>query len=84
MYDHKTEEGGRKGKKRMMCVWRCWRRVLFLRGGGARRGRGRWDRTQQVGKTIFGENMGLLMEGLEGEYLLTLSGQSFVMLPVCN
>lgn len=38
-----------------------------------------WDRTQQVDRIIFGENMKLLMEALEGEYLLTLTGESFVM-----
>lgn len=43
-------------------------------------GRGKWDRTQQVDRIIFGKNMKLLMEALEGEYLLTLTGDSFVML----
>lgn len=38
-----------------------------------------WDRTQQVDRIIFGENMKLLMEALEGEYLLTLTAESFVM-----
>lgn len=44
----------------------------------------KWDRTQQVDRIIFGENMKLLIEALEGEYLLTLTGESFVMLGVYN
>lgn len=44
----------------------------------------KWDRTQQVDRIIFGENMKLLLEALEGEYLLSLTSESFVMLRVCN
>lgn len=42
--------------------------------------RGGWDHTQQVGKIIFGENMKLLIEALKGQYLLALTGESFVMI----
>lgn len=71
----------KKGEeKKMMCVWWWWWEGWWW----CRWGWGEWDRTQQVGRIIFGENMKLLMEALEGEYLLTLSGESFVMLPVCN
>lgn len=44
----------------------------------------KWDRTQQVDRIIFGENMKLLIEALEDEYLLTLTSESFVMPWVCN
>lgn len=47
-------------------------------------GWGGWDHTQQVDRIIFAENMKLLIEALKGEYLLTLTGESFVMLGVCN
>lgn len=47
-------------------------------------GRGGGDHTQQVDRIIFAENMKLLIEALKGEYLLTLTGESFVMLGVCN
>lgn len=40
----------------------------------------KYDLTQQVDRIIFGENMKLLIEALKGEYLLTLTGESFVML----
>lgn len=40
----------------------------------------KWDHAQQVDRIIFGENMKLLIEALKGEYLLTLTGDSFVML----
>lgn len=40
----------------------------------------KWDHTQQVGRIIFGENMKLLIEALKGQYLLTLTCKSFVML----
>lgn len=39
---------------------------------------GKWDHTQQVRRIIFGENMKLLIEGLKGQYLLTLTCKSFV------
>lgn len=42
--------------------------------------REKWDHTQQVDRIIFGENMKLLIDALKGEYLLTLTGESFVML----
>lgn len=38
------------------------------------------DGTQQVDGIIFEENMKLLIEALKGEYLLTLTGRSFVIL----
>lgn len=41
---------------------------------------GKWDHTQQVGRIIFGENKKLLIEALKGQYLLTLTCESFVML----
>lgn len=46
--------------------------------------REKWDHTQQVDRIIFGENMKLLLEALEGEYLLSLTSESFVMLRVYN
>lgn len=45
---------------------------------------GKWDHTQQVDRIIFGENMKLLIEALKGEYLLTLTGESFIILQLYN
>lgn len=63
---------------------RCGQGLNYVWSQNGGKKREKWDHAQQVDRIIFGENMKLLIEALKGEYLLTLTGDSFVMLWVYN
>jgi len=60
--------------------WQGKNKLRSKTGKKKNKGGGGKDHTQQVARIIFVENMNLLIEALKGDYLLSLTSDSFVIL----